>query len=1237
MEIPVIGYFLHATTVPQTEENNFKDQLRIWLFTEKGISEFTIPSSDKDEAIVATIPFIPYSISKNRDGLFAHRTSSSKDKRNPLVPICFNRKKNDDRKVWAALDVPSLPDELRDALDAARKKLHVSVFMDRKEMPPTSTMFTLTFEVRFRSQGNPTQTSYLYPGISAVFDKMQAPIIAPASLSFILPDDVLQQLKDNHNIRLGLPGLPNNIFPVITAKQLISHSLLEGTAKDLISFCLEYHENLIKCLESDSPRTSALDLATLKRHRERLQSMHTHSDGCILLHPYHFEGFTKPNAVLLASKFNALPSPISTFLFSPISPLSTSLELARELNPLLYHERLTLHVHYYLKPIILIGVDVASGEFIADGPSAVFALTETRRPLATIVPALLPENSTLASPPEGPAPFYESDQEGRHRRGCYDGFIGLTRSAWAKHPVDKAIRAAGVRMGTGHLPSSSIYQTLYVATARPSTTLSSFLQSGRRFGLFSMTKAEFTTPLAGNPLLCLLRLGAMEGQGGTGRTLKFLLQLGTLEVPLIAGLAPLSASVLKLFLNPLWPNPGDAFGLLKRSLSYFNEHRSSKGLARSFMSLLQGEEEYLLNRRPPRTNLQRGQLDRDQVDSGGANEFDPPSPDRFYYIFANLPFVQDEVLFRLLKSRFPELLEPTWYHSTDPRSLSTYLVAHHPTALPNIKAGFLEVGEFKLRLEVRVSKDLPPAWLKDEPLSQITTDALLCEAHMADVDCDAESSDKEDFPEDWDMPLQWINSRILISDYSARVPSLPPTVPPNQDPPGNLSEASGDSSLRTAQAAGGIRTQTPSSPLKRRIVDCLGAGHATSPSSPSQPLRSNPAHALDNPPDDHRDSGQLDRPPFSPFPVVDQYMTRGIDFPDTEHGLGECTFAASPTFDPEPASAGHLRTPQPTNFFPFHNRAHGGSLFFSSSTPPAAGIQLSFQPTSTFFGRPPLPAIHGASLTPGVDPRVLGATQYSSINAHMDDLGPDFGGECEDDFVPSTQPDQGTHHASSSGTTTLRRSERPRRPTHRFSPSNMSTPMPGPYSEALITGTLEQRQRQEREIAQQAAEHHQASYVRELAQSMARRGYRVPTKRDRVNDPSPTCNHEDWSGSSPTIDSSRSTPPPNFGREGYNRLGLDLYNKVMNIVMESTTTRKITDRLLEGGEDYVVGLLRNSNRLFDELNAVADLLAGEAADREAILQDLHISNTHPGPPLAQPSVASYFKRLPPTPRADSQV
>lgn len=154
MEFPVFGYFLHAYSVPPSEENNFKNQLRMWLFTEKGISEFTLLSSEQDEAITNTIPFIPYSISKNRDGIFAHRTSSTKDKRNPLVPICFSRKKNDDRKVWAALDVPELPNELRTALDFERKKLHVSVFKDRKEMPPVASLFTLTFEVRFRSQGN---------------------------------------------------------------------------------------------------------------------------------------------------------------------------------------------------------------------------------------------------------------------------------------------------------------------------------------------------------------------------------------------------------------------------------------------------------------------------------------------------------------------------------------------------------------------------------------------------------------------------------------------------------------------------------------------------------------------------------------------------------------------------------------------------------------------------------------------------------------------------------------------------------------------------------------------------------------------------------------------------------------------------------------------------------------------------------------------------------------------------
>lgn len=1243
MEVPVSGYFLHATSVPANADNDFVNQLRLWLYTDKGISKFLLPISDQDSAIKATIPFIPYSVSKDRkDVLFAHRTSASKDKLNPLVPICFKAKKGDDRKIWAALDVPNIPDELRADLDDARKKLHVSVFQNRKEMPAAATLFVLTFEVRFRSQGNPTLGSYQYPCIAAVCDHAQIPIISPASLSFVLPETTLQLLKETHNIRLVIPGVPNSVLPVISAKQLMMHGLLDATPKDLIRFCLEYHTNLIKNVEEGGPRQSLLALDTLKKHVGRLQSLHTHSEGNVLIHPYHFDGFTKTNAVLMASKFNSLTSPISTFLFSPINPLSTTPELAHELNPLLYHERLTLHVHYYLEPTILCGIDATLGTFMADGPSTLFALTETRRPLSSHIPSLFPEHSTIVTAPEGPAPFYESDQEGRLRRGCYDGFIGLTRAAWAKHPIDKAIRSVGVRMGPGNLLNGSIYQTMYVATSRPNPNLSTFLQSGRRFGLFSMTKTEFTTPLADNPLLCLLRLGAMEGQSGTGRTIKFLLQLGSLDVPLITGLAPLSPSVLKLALNPLWPKPSEAFNLLMQSLTYFNTHRAEKGLTRSFMSLHQGADEHFLNRKPNRAAQPRGHQNKrnGHLDDASAR---PPGPECFYYIFANLPFVQDEMLFRLLKSHFPELCEPTWYHSTDPRALCTYLVTQHPTALPNIKAGFLEVVEYKLRLDIRLATDLPPGWIKDEPLSQISADALLSEAHMGPSDDGGDGeSDKEDLPDEWDMPLQWINSRILLPDQNSSMEHSPPASPPIQVSEGpaiinDLGNSIGNDPFEDSQLS-----PNSSSPNKRRLGDDEGPGVDQASQRAAPPIRTRPSvvSALaTEAPASTTSATHLQQPQPAAQLALAQ-PTAWADQPVANVPPRASTHPASPTLvGPQPAGTAPQATSNRTEFLPFYDRSHATSPFFSSTPPPYS--RKKNDASKRNLPRPEQPVSQDARLlTPDSRPevtRVLGATtQQSIIPIPLEDGFNEVTMDSDEDFVPHTQPGQLAEYPPLSDTnppTASRRSGRQRRATTRFSPADFAPVLPVSYSEALI-GTPAQRHRQHQEIMLQAEQQHREALNQTFARTMALK-YQAPTKRDRLHEPSP--DHEEWSGSSATIDSSRNTPPPNFGREGYDRIGLSLYGRVNNIVMEAVASRKITDRLLEGGHDYVVGLLRNSERLFHELNAIADVLAEEAADRELIIQEFHTNHSNPGPQLAQPSVDSYFTRLPATPGAGLQV
>lgn len=92
MQTPISGYFLHAILYPAKESNLLVDQLILWLFVDSGIVKFIVPCSDKDAAIMATIPFIPYTISTGRnDALFAHRTSAGKDKRNPFIPICFKK------------------------------------------------------------------------------------------------------------------------------------------------------------------------------------------------------------------------------------------------------------------------------------------------------------------------------------------------------------------------------------------------------------------------------------------------------------------------------------------------------------------------------------------------------------------------------------------------------------------------------------------------------------------------------------------------------------------------------------------------------------------------------------------------------------------------------------------------------------------------------------------------------------------------------------------------------------------------------------------------------------------------------------------------------------------------------------------------------------------------------------------------------------------------------------------
>lgn len=161
MDYPVSGYYLHASPSPEIPGDAAHKCILFWLFHGKGITLFEIPSSDHDDTVLNTLPFTPYTISLGKAGkLIAHRTSSSKDKHNPLVSICFKIKKGDERRVWAMLEYPDMPQDLIVSLTAAKKVLHVSVFTNRKVMPSADSLFTTAFEARFGSQGNPTLASY---------------------------------------------------------------------------------------------------------------------------------------------------------------------------------------------------------------------------------------------------------------------------------------------------------------------------------------------------------------------------------------------------------------------------------------------------------------------------------------------------------------------------------------------------------------------------------------------------------------------------------------------------------------------------------------------------------------------------------------------------------------------------------------------------------------------------------------------------------------------------------------------------------------------------------------------------------------------------------------------------------------------------------------------------------------------------------------------------------------------
>lgn len=85
----------------------------------------------------------------------------------------------------------------------------------------------------------------------------------------------------------GIPGIPNEAMPVIAAKHLAAHDLLEASPLDMEHFCLEYHDNLLKEGEVGGARMSILSTEFLKAHIVRLQRLYTHSEGAngILIHP----------------------------------------------------------------------------------------------------------------------------------------------------------------------------------------------------------------------------------------------------------------------------------------------------------------------------------------------------------------------------------------------------------------------------------------------------------------------------------------------------------------------------------------------------------------------------------------------------------------------------------------------------------------------------------------------------------------------------------------------------------------------------------------------------------------------------------------------------------------------------------------------------------------------------------------------------------------------------------------
>lgn len=703
------SYFIRKLPVENPPEKyDWATQKAIFIYTIADLQNtFTLYYSNSDihsHLLNSIMLFTPLTITFQLNQKISQenlvsivRNPPDQHQKNPFILVNFSPFSDTSRHFCAPVDYPNS---------------RITIFDNPKHfpLPPPDILYSNPVLVQFTHLFNPNHNSYKFPRIRAI-KRENSILLPPLSIRNGITQTTVKTLKDTHDCRLfiGFDDEETSPFsPNITPQECEDIGITSSaTASQILEFATTKTSDTLK---KTSPGT--LPYTECTANVSRVAHL-TSGKGTVIIHAGRFPGLSRARAVSLARQFANNSKPIEAFVLIPIHPAADTLDLASDLNPLLTSILFAAHIFFYLTPVPTTCFDSISYSFCPTGDPIRFAIVSISKQNRPRSNDLLPREISLGSEALPDDFFYDSCQNQVH----FCGFIGLPANVFRhlQFPNTLAFRLQQNKITHKIFQTSltNLYTILKVSTTS-STNISNFkhlLSEFSPIGLFHMTLRSLKTPSPSDPLLCIVRLGAIGGKVGVSLVLKTLSKLTDEHgVPIVDECLPLLNQCLKVRVS----KGADAIVRLVQATRLINTHCNKKvGDTRPFHSIHHQGRVISL--------LQTGRFTQSKLDNYDRH---PSTPQNSYiYAFDDVPLLPDAQIATTLLSFNPSLRSLGWFYTNDLLNPQFLLLAHSPTTIPTLDCTTrILLPHSKILITIRRLSSIPANWTADVSIGATADD-----------------------------------------------------------------------------------------------------------------------------------------------------------------------------------------------------------------------------------------------------------------------------------------------------------------------------------------------------------------------------------------------------------------------------------------------------------------------------------------------------------------------------------